>query len=86
MAKLYCLVNQLENGGNPPRRAPIKINSRTNREGYDGSETAVGKLLARRIQICRVYFCKTIVGGARNAKISPKNITKIDTADLNAPC
>ena len=34
-----------------------KINSRTNQKGYDKSETTVGKLLARRIQICLVHFC-----------------------------
>ena len=59
MGKLQRLVNQLENGENPPPRAPIKIDSRTNREGYDGSETTVGKLSAMRIQIYRVYFCST---------------------------
>ena len=34
-----------------------KINSSTNQKGYDNSETTVRKLLARRIQICPVYFC-----------------------------
>ena len=27
------------------------------RKGYDNSETTVGKLLTRRTQIFRVYFC-----------------------------
>ena len=27
-----------------------------NQNGYDNSETTVGKLLARRIQICRIHF------------------------------
>ena len=34
------------------------INLPTNQKGYDTFETTVGKLSARRIQICFVYFCK----------------------------
>ena len=33
-----------------------KINLPTNQRGYDTFETTVGKLSARRIQICEVYF------------------------------
>ena len=40
-----------------PSRCTRKINSQTNQKGYDKSETTCGKLLARRIQICCVYFC-----------------------------
>ena len=34
-----------------------KNNSPTNQMGYDNSETTVGKLSARRIQICVCHFC-----------------------------
>ena len=34
-----------------------KINSLTNRQGYDKSETSIGKLLAKKIQICCEHFC-----------------------------
>ena len=30
----------------------------TNQKGYNNTETTVGKLSARKIQICLVYFCK----------------------------
>ena len=33
----------------------------TNQKGYDNSETAVGKLSARRIQICWAHFCLGII-------------------------
>ena len=39
-----------------------KNNSRTNRKGYDNSETTIGKLSARRIQIFWVRFCIMIFG------------------------
>ena len=42
----------------PNRR---KINLPANRKSYDNSETTVGQLLVRRIQIFRVYFCKIYV-------------------------
>ena len=35
-----------------------KNNLPANQKGYDTFETTVGKLSARRIQICCVYFCK----------------------------
>ena len=38
-----------------------KINLPTNQKGYDKSETTDEKLSARRIQICRVYFCLGII-------------------------
>ena len=41
-----------------PSRNTRKINCRMNQKGYDNSETTVGKLSARRIQICFDYFCK----------------------------
>ena len=37
------------------------INLPTNQKGYDSFETTVGKLSARRIQICFVYFCLGII-------------------------
>ena len=40
-----------------PSRRIRKINSRINRKGYNKSKTAYGKLLARRIQFCCIYFC-----------------------------
>ena len=33
------------------------INPPKSRKGCDNSETTIEKLLARRIQICLVYFC-----------------------------
>ena len=36
------------------------VNLLTNQKGYDNSETTVRKLLARRIQIFRVYFSMII--------------------------
>ena len=36
-----------------------KNNLPANQKGYNTFETTVGKLSARRIQICRVYFCKS---------------------------
>ena len=44
-----------------PSRRTQKINLPTNQKGYDNSETTVGKLSARRIQICRIYFCLGII-------------------------
>ena len=38
-----------------------KINLPTNQEGCDKSETMDEKLSARRIQICRIYFCLGII-------------------------
>ena len=37
---------------------PTKNQLPENRKGYDNFETTVGKLSARRIQICFDYFCK----------------------------
>ena len=36
-----------------------KINNRTNQKGYGNSETTIGKLLMRKIQIYLVKFCKS---------------------------
>ena len=36
---------------------PTKINLPANQKGCDTFETTVGKLSARRIQICFDYFC-----------------------------
>ncbi len=40
-----------------------KINFPRNRKGYDNSETTIGNLSARRIQICRVYFSVILFWG-----------------------
>ena len=40
-----------------PSRRTQKVNSPTNQKGYGNSKTTIGKLSARRIQICVVYFC-----------------------------
>ena len=37
------------------------INLPTNQKGYDTFETTVGKLSARRIRFCPVYFCLGII-------------------------
>ena len=44
-----------------PIRADKKINMPANQKGYDTFETTVGKLSARRIQICCDYFCLGII-------------------------
>ena len=49
---------QLDWTSNTSRR---KINLLTNQKGYDNFETNVGKFSARRIQICRDYFCLGII-------------------------
>ena len=43
-----------------PNTSRQKINFLTNQRGYDTFETTVGKLSARKIQICWVYFSLTI--------------------------
>ena len=40
---------------------PTKIVCQETRRVYNTFETTVGKLLARRIQIFRVYFCLDII-------------------------
>ena len=63
-----------------------KNNFPKNQKGYDKSETTVGKLLARRIQISRVYFSVVIFDllfFKTSANVAP---TKIDAADLDSPC
>ena len=44
-----------------PQYEPTKNNSPANQKGYDTFETTVGKLSARRIQICFDYFCLGII-------------------------
>ena len=43
--------------GPPVCRRTRKINLPVNQKGYGKPETTYEKLSARRIQICRVYFC-----------------------------
>ena len=66
--RILChLSNNLTTGVEPPLLRLIqldyqsaihtqKINLPANQKGYNIFETAVGKLLTRRIQICRVHF------------------------------
>ena len=52
-----CLNNVTQLDWTPSRNTR-EINLPTNQKGYDNSKTSVGKLSARRIQICLVYLCK----------------------------
>ena len=66
-------------------RRTRKTNLPTNQKGYDDSETTLEKLMARRIQIFRVYFSVVIFDlllFKRSENIAP---TKIDPADLGSP-
>ena len=51
-------ANQVTTAGLSVRNTHTKINLQANHKGYDTFETTVGKLLARRIQICFDIFCK----------------------------
>ena len=69
-----------------PSRRTQTINPRTNQKGYDKSETTFGKLLARRIQICCVYFCVIHFWPLFQNNFSNDVRTKIGTAvDLDSP-
>ena len=62
-------------------RLTRKINLASNQKGYDNSETTIGILSARRIQIWVVYFCldnilKVILNNFQN-----KAQTKIDRSE-----
>ena len=61
------------------------INLPTNQKGYDNSETTVGKHLARRIQIFRVYFSVIIFHLLIFKTRENMARTKIDPTDLDSP-
>ena len=54
---IYCLTFSLLQLDWTLSRNTRKINSPTNQKGYDNSETTVGKLSARKIQIFQVHYC-----------------------------
>ena len=56
MSPLITLMHQ--NSKDCKRLSRQKINDRKNQKNCGNSETTIGKLLARRIQICFDYFCK----------------------------
>ena len=57
-----CLVLLfLFRAGLDVKKGPTKNIFPTNQKGYDTFETTVGKLSARRIQICFDYFCLGII-------------------------
>ena len=62
-----------------------KINLPTNRDSYEGSETAVGKLSARRIPPGCVFFCKSIIEDLPKHNSAENDDTKKDTPGLDAP-
>ena len=51
----YCSVRSVQLDCRSARRTQ-NINLPTNQKSYNNSETTVGKLSARRIQICQVHF------------------------------
>ena len=57
----------------------------TNRESYGGSETAVGKVSARRIPPRCVFFCKSIIEDLPKHNSAENYDTKQDTPGLDAP-
>ena len=61
-----------------------KINLPTNRDSYEGSKTAVGKLLARRILPRCAFFDKSIIEDLQKHS-SVENDDKKDTPRLDAP-
>ena len=56
-----------------------------NRKGYDTSETTIGKLSARRIQIWLGYFCLGIILKVIQYNFQNNVQTKIAQLDLNSP-
>ena len=62
-----------------------KINLPANQKSYDNSETTVGKLSARRNQICRIYFSVIIFDLLLFKTSENMAPTKIDPAGLDSP-
>ena len=62
-----------------------KINLPTNRDSYEGSETAVGKLSARRIPPRVVFFGKFIIEDLPKDNSAENADTKKDHPRLDAP-
>ena len=54
-----------------------KINFPAHQKGYDNSETTIGKLLARRIQIYPDYFCLGII-----LKVILNDLTKLRSFEV----
>ena len=69
------------------RYEPTKNNLQANQKGYDTFETTVGKLSARRIQICRVYvfLFRHYFESYSEKKRAKIHFTKIDPADPYSP-
>ena len=62
-----------------------KINLPTNRDSYEGSETAVGKLSARRIPPRGGFFCKSIIEDLPKHNSAENDDTKKYSPGLDAP-
>ena len=82
-SSFWCVELQLDCR---PTRRTRKIHFASNQKDYDNSETTVGKLLARRIRICRVYFLWSTFDLLIFKTSENMASTKIDPADLNTPC
>ena len=61
------------------------MNLPTNRDGYDGSETTVGKVSTRRIQPRWVFCCRFIIKNVVQHNSAENNDTKKDPPGLDAP-
>ena len=62
-----------------------KNNLPTNRDSYEGSETAVGKVSARRIPPRGGFFCKSIIEDLPKHNSAENDDTKKATPGLDAP-
>ena len=61
MVYIYAISSTYSWIGRPISTSRQKINLPKNQKEYDTLETTVGKLSARRIQICFDYFCLGII-------------------------
>ena len=68
-----------------PSTRTRKINPLTNQKCYENFETTIGKLLAKRIQICGDCFCKDRFDLFFQNKFPNHVRTKIVSADLDFP-
>ena len=78
----YICPIQLDWMSNTSRR---NINLSTNQKGYDNSENTVGKLSARRIQICCDYFCLSLFHLYFQNNFQNNAQTGIISTDLDSP-
>ena len=76
-------LNLYSSIGRPIRADEKPISERTKR-AMTISRPPFGKLSARRIQICCVYFCKIHVWSQNT--FPNNNRSKIDTVDFHLPC